>query len=196
MLSLEERHVEVNGVKIHYLEKGNGRPFLLFHGARFNAFTYKETGTIDAIAEANFKAISVDFPGYGKSSSGNFGGLSEFINSFIETLKIKEPVLLGASMGGEAVLGFAVKYPEKVGALVLVGAVGVTSYERDLHKLDGKPVLLIWGSHDNVSSRSNAELIQKYVKSSKFVTVGKQHACYLDDSAGFNEKIKDFLKGL
>ncbi len=196
MLSLEDKYVEVKGTKIHYVEKGNGRPFLLFHGARFNAYTYKETGTIDAIADSGFKAISVDFPGYGKSSSGSFSDLSDFINSFVDEMKLEKPIVLGASMGGEAVLGFSVRHPDKVGGLVLVGAVGVSSYERELSKLDGKPVLLIWGSHDGVSSRSNAELIQKYVKTSKFFTVGKQHACYLDDPNGFNEKIKEFLKGL
>ncbi|MUN29320.1 alpha/beta fold hydrolase [Sulfuracidifex metallicus] len=196
MLSLEDKYVEVNGVKIHYLEKGEGKPFLLFHGARFNAYTYKETGTIDAIAEVGYKAISVDFPGYGKSSSGNFGSLSDFINSFVDTMKLDKPILLGASMGGEAVLGFAVTHPEKVRGLVLVGAVGVPSYEKYLPKLDGKPVLLIWGSQDSVSPRSNAELIQRYIKTSKFYNVGKQHACYLDDANGFNVKIKEFLKGL
>jgi len=191
-----EKFVQVNGAKIHYIEAGNGKAVVLHHGARFNAHTWEETGTISAIAEVGYRAISIDFPDFGKSESGNFGNLSDFISSFIETMKLDKPILLGASMGGEAVLEYAVDNPKKLGGLILVGAVGVSSYENKLKDLDGLPILLIWGKHDNVSPKHNYELILKYVKSAKFVNIGNQHACYLDDPNGFNEQIKTFLKGL
>ncbi len=111
-------------------------------------------------------------------------------------MKLDKPILLGASMGGEAVLEYAVNNPKNLGGLILVGAVGVSSYEDKLKDLNGLPVLLIWGKHDNVSSKHNYELILKYVKTAKFVNIGNQHACYLDDPNGFNEQIKIFLKGL
>lgn len=191
-----EKFVQVNGAKIHYIEAGNGKAVVLHHGARFNAHTWEETGTISAIDEVGYRAISIDFPGFGKSESGSFGNLSEFISSFIETMKLDKPILLGASMGGEAVLEYAVDNPRKLGGLILVGAVGVSSYENKLKVLDGLPILLIWGKHDNVSSKHNYELILKNVKTAKFVNIGNQHACYLDDPNGFNEQIKIFLKGL
>ncbi|AWR97033.1 alpha/beta fold hydrolase [Acidianus sulfidivorans JP7] len=192
----QEKFIEIDGAKIHYLELGNGKPVVLHHGARFNAFTWKEVGTISAIAEVGYQAISIDFPGFGKSSSGKFNSLSDFIGKFIDTLKLQKPILLGASMGGEAVLEYAVDHADKIGGLILVGAVGVSSYETKLHNLDGLPILLIWGKHDSVSPKSNAQLILKYVKSAKYVNIGNQHACYLDDPTGFNEQIKEFLKGL
>lgn len=97
-------------------------------------------------------------------------------------------------MGGEAVLGFAVKNPNMVDGLVLVGAVGVASYKEKLKNLEGKPILLIWRKRNSVSPRSNAELIQKLVSTSKLVIIGKQHAYYLDDPVGFNSAIAKFLK--
>ncbi|MFP3164552.1 MAG: alpha/beta hydrolase [Acidianus sp.] len=195
-MQLEDKFIEVKGAKIHYLEEGSGRPVVLHHGARFNAYTWKEVGTISAIAEVGYRAISIDFPGFGKSEEGNFSSLSEFIGDFIDTMKLEKPILLGASMGGEAVLGYAVDHADKLGGLILVGAVGVSSYESKLKNLDGLPILLIWGRHDTTSPKRNAELIMKYVKTAKFVNVGNQHACYLDDPEGFNSQIKDFLKGL
>lgn len=99
-------------------------------------------------------------------------------------------------MGGEAVLGYALNNPEKVGGLILVGAVGVENYESELERLDGIPILLIWGRHDNISPHRNAEIILRHVKSAKYVNVGNQHACYLDDPIGFNNQIKEFLKSL
>ncbi len=195
-MELLENFVKVNGAKIHYIEKGNGRPVVLHHGARFNAMTWEETGTISAIAESGFRAISVDFPGFGKSEKGSFMSLSEFIGEFVTALNLEKPILLGASMGGEAVLGYAVDNRERVGGLILVGAVGVTNYENKLSRLDGLPVLLIWGRNDNVSPKRNYETILKHVKTARLEIVGSQHACYLDDPKDFNDKIKEFLKGL
>ncbi|QIW24894.1 alpha/beta hydrolase [Sulfolobus sp. S-194] len=192
---MKDNFVNVKGAKIHFIEEGEGKPFLLFHGARFNAYTWVETGTVSSIASARFKAISIDFPGFGKSQNGDFDSLSSFIKDFMDTMNIEKAYLLGASMGGEAILGFAVDNPNMVEGLVLVGAVGVPSYESKLKNLDGKPILLIWGEKDSISPRRNAEIILNHIKSAKLIIVGKQHACYLDDAKKFNEEIVKFLKG-
>jgi len=192
---MKDTFIEVKGSKIHYVEEGDGKPFLLFHGARFNAYTWVETKTVEAIASAGYRAISVDFPGFGKSENGDFESLSDFIKDFMSTMNIQKAYLLGASMGGEAVLGFAVENPNMVEGLVLVGAVGVPSYESKLKNIDGKPVLLIWGEKDSVAPRKNAEIILSHVKTAKLIIVGKQHACYLDEPSKFNQEIVKFLKG-
>ncbi|BFH72497.1 alpha/beta hydrolase [Sulfurisphaera javensis] len=192
---MKDDFISVKGVKIHFVEEGEGKPFLLFHGARFNAYTWVETNTVKSISSAGFKAISVDFPGFGKSQNGDFDSLSDFIKDFMDAMSIQKAYLMGASMGGEAVLGFAVNNPEMVEGLVLVGAVGVPSYESKLKSLDGKPILLIWGEKDSVSPRRNAEIILNHVKTAKLVIVGKQHACYLDDPMRFNDELTKFLKG-
>ena len=192
---MKDTFVEVKGSKIHYIEEGSGKPFLLFHGASFNAYIWVETKTVEAIASAGFRAISVDFPGFGKSENGRFASLSAFIKDFMDAMNIQKAYLLGASMGGEAVLGFAVENPDMVEGLVLVGAVGVSFYENRLKNIDGKPVLLIWGEKDSISPRRNAEIILSHVKTARLVIVGKQHACYLDDPDTFNQQIIDFLKG-
>lgn len=190
---LEDKFADIDGSKIHYIEAGNGMPFLFVHGARFNARTYEESGTIDAVSESGFHAISIDFPGYGKSENMDIN-LSDFIEKFIDAMKLEPGVVLGASMGGEAVVGFAVKYPEKFKALVLAGAVGVSEYEDQLNKIADKPMLLMWGKNDMVSPVTNYQLLMKYNKNAEFYNVGRQHACYLDDNKSFNEHIKEFLK--
>ncbi len=189
---LEDRFINIGDANIHYIEAGEGKPVLLFHGARFNCRTFDETGTIEAIASANFHAISVDFPGFGKSSNMNIS-LSEFINTFVDAMKLENTVILAASMGGEAVVGFAVNHPEKVQALILTGAVGVSEYENKLSNIGDKPMLLMWGKNDLVSPVNNYQLLIKYNKNAEFYNVGRQHACYLDDNNSFNSHISDFL---
>jgi pimeloyl-ACP methyl ester carboxylesterase len=192
---MPEEFITVKGARIRVIREGQGKPVFLFHGARFTADTWVSTGTVKAIADAGFQAISVDFPGYGKSERGNYTILSEFIRDLVQTLGVTRAYYLGASMGGEAVLGFALNNPEKVEGVILVGAVGVDKYKEKLVYLSGKKVLLIWGKEDMVAPIKNAKLIMDAVPTAKLVHVGRQHACYLDDPEGFNKEIIDFLKG-
>ena len=192
---LEDKFVNINDSKIHYIEDGKGLPFIFCHGARFNARTYEETETIQAVVDSGFHAISLDFPGYGKSENLSID-MYTFISSFIDALKLEPVVILGASMGGEAVTGFATKYPDKVKAMILVGAVGISDFEPDLSKLEGKPMLLIWGKNDAISVPGNYEMLMRYNPSAEFSNIGRQHACYLDDSKGFNDRIVEFLHKL
>ncbi len=192
---MPEEFITVKGARIRVIREGQGKPVFLFHGARFTADTWVSTGTVKAIADAGFQAISVDFPGYGKSERGNYTILSEFIRDLVQTLGVTRAYYLGASMGGEAVLGFALNNPEKVEGVILVGAVGVDKYKEKLVYLSGKKVLLIWGKEDTVAPIKNAKLITDAVPTAKLVYVGRQHACYLDDPEGFNKEIINFLKG-
>jgi len=192
---MPEEFITVKGARIRVIREGQGKPVFLFHGARFTADTWVSTGTVKAIADAGFQAISVDFPGYGKSERGNYTILSEFIRDLVQTLGVTRAYYLGASMGGEAVLGFALNNPEKVEGVILVGAVGVDKYKEKLVYLSGKKVLLIWGKEDMVAPIKNAKLIMDAVPTAKLVYVGRQHACYLDDPEGFNKEIINFLKG-
>ncbi|WP_337860765.1 alpha/beta hydrolase [Ferroplasma sp.] len=192
---LEDKFVVINDAKIHYIEDGNGTPFIFCHGARFNSRTYEETDTIQTVVDSGFHAISLDFPGYGKSENLSID-MYTFLANFVDILHLPPVVILGASMGGEAVTGFATKYPDKVKGLVLVGAVGVSEFESNLSKLEGKPMLLLWGKSDAISAPDNYELLMRYNSVAQFYNIGRQHACYLDDPKGFNEKIKEFLAKL
>ncbi len=193
---MNDKNMDVNGVKIHYIEAGEGKPVLLFHGSRFNAETWKSTGTVEAISNSGMKAISVDFPGYGSSEEGKFNSLDVFMEDLMSSMGIEQAVLLGASMGGNAVIDFAVNNPDMVAGLILVGAVGITPLSERLKILDGKPSLLIWGSQDRISSASNYRTYMKHVSNATFMNIGKNHACYLDDPEGFNRAVSEFLANL
>jgi pimeloyl-ACP methyl ester carboxylesterase len=66
--------------------------------------------------------IRYDMRGYGKSEpvEGEFSHLSD-LDLLLETLGIYEPiVIMGCSMGGGLAMDFALTYPSKVKALVMV----------------------------------------------------------------------------
>ena len=54
--------VVVNGVKLHYVEAGEGPPVVLLHG--FPEFWWGWRRQIPALVEAGFRVIAVDLRGY------------------------------------------------------------------------------------------------------------------------------------
>ena len=189
--------VLVGGNRIHYIEEGQGnKALLLFHGANFNARTWVEVGTVAAAASNGFRVISVDFPGYGQSQ-GERRDLSKFVGDFIKALGwVKEPVLLGASMGARALLEYALSVSGKgIKALILVGPVGLAENAERLDLLSGLKVLAIWGSEDNISPTSNAKFLQRIGASVEIIEKAP-HACYMKEPQKFNEIVVKFLRSL
>ncbi|MCY0859356.1 MAG: alpha/beta hydrolase [Sulfolobaceae archaeon] len=193
---MEENYLVIKGSNIHYLKKGSGPPVIILHGASYNSTVWDQIGLLDTVAETGYTAIAVDFPGYGKSQEGPFDGMHAFVYDFVTAMGFNKVVLIGASMGGEAALGFAVEHPNMVKGLVLVGAIGVRYYRSKLIALEGIPILLIWGRKDTISSPENYKIVLEAVKTAKVTHIGIRHACYLDDPIKFNEEIRKFLKEL
>ena len=193
---MPDRYVFVRGVRVHYIEEGEGLPVVMMPGASFNANTWVQVGLVEGVARAGFRAISVDPPGQGETPQGpyEFGGRREFLEDFLPMVSFDRGVLLGASLGGYSVATYALAHPDKVLALVLVGAVGLERHAAQFKVLSGKPILLIWGSEDDVSPISNAEAVMGRVNTAELVRLGRRHACYLDDPSGFTNLVVSFLK--
>ncbi len=114
--------VDIAGARIHYVDRGAGRPIVLLHGmgAQLRNFSY---GVADALA-ADFRIILVDRPGSGYSVS--FGdelgilGQAAVIAAFIERMELDRPLLVGHSLAGAIALGVATHHPGTVGGLALL----------------------------------------------------------------------------
>ncbi|MGC8538777.1 MAG: alpha/beta fold hydrolase [Candidatus Micrarchaeia archaeon] len=191
-----DKYAKVGGARIHYIEAGNGPILTMHHGHSFTARIWEKVGTFDAAARSGYNVLSIDFPGFGDSERRRFESLGSFIYDFYNTLKIPKAVLMGSSMGGEAVIDFAVNHPEMVQALILVGAVGVSKYAERISALKDKPILLVWGKRDNISGSENYKIIMDRVDNAKLSVLDGGHACYLDSSEAFNKLITAFLKEL
>jgi pimeloyl-ACP methyl ester carboxylesterase len=101
------------GCRIYYNDLGKGMPVVLLHG-------YLETSEIwQSFAErmaANFRVITVDFPGHGFSDSCGATYTMEFmaavVRELVESLDLDKVFLTGHSLGGYVALAFADLYPE------------------------------------------------------------------------------------
>ena len=122
------RFAEVEGVRVHYQEAGSPTApvVILIHG--FCASTFVWSDVFLPIAEAGFRVIVPDLPGYGFSEKPRRGqytieAQARLIVRLMDELGIESATLVGSSYGG-AVAGLcALDYSERVERLVLVDAV-------------------------------------------------------------------------
>lgn len=194
-----EHSISIKGLKIRYLEKGKGDPFVLLHGFSFCAETWAEINLFDELSK-DYHVHSLDMP-YGiKSRSDKFDVKSrdeyaEFLKDFLKILNIKKPILLGTSISGEVTLRYLSSgYTAKAG--IVVGPVNIKSIVDRLDRIT-VPLLGIWGERDNISSPDNSNILKENTKNSNvYIIKDASHACYLDKPEEFKTIVKDFLKRL
>lgn len=116
--------VDVDGTKIHYVERGAGRPVILIHGLSSNVMEW-DTGLLDALAK-EYRVIAFDRPGLGYSDrieDVTLKGQAALLAKATKTLGADDPIVVGHSFGGAVSLAWAVYQPDDIsGLLVLSGA--------------------------------------------------------------------------
>ncbi len=120
------RFAEIDGVRVHYQEKGTGTPLILLHG--FTSSTYSWKDVFDPLSKT-FRVIAVDLKGFGFSAKpdGDYSrhAQASLVVHLLDSLKIERAWLCGNSMGGEVALNVAVKSPERLAGLILIDSSGV-----------------------------------------------------------------------
>ena len=117
------KFVAVDNKKVHYVEKGDGKPIILIHGFLYHTVMWKKN--IDALAE-KFKVYAIDLWGWGyserlKKMEYSFELYGNQIRGFMDALNIKRATLVGQSMGGSISVYVAAHFPERVDRVILVG---------------------------------------------------------------------------
>ena len=118
------KFIEVDGVRLHYLERGTGTPIVLLHGNGSMIQDFTLSGVVDALSQKH-RVIAFDRPGFGYSSrpSGriwNQEAQATLLKAAFDQLGIERAVLVGHSWGTMVANAFALAYPQSVARLVLM----------------------------------------------------------------------------
>jgi len=108
---------------LHYVERGNGRPLVLFHGNGSMIQDFESSGLIE-LAAANYRVIVFDRPGFGHSlQPRNAVWTSErqadLFRDALGRLGVQRAIVLGHSWGASLAVALAIRHPSLVEALVL-----------------------------------------------------------------------------
>ena len=150
-LAVGSGYVQVDGGKLFYEIAGQGEHIVLLHDGILHSVVWDAQFPVLA---KRYRVVRYDRRGFGKSSAPQapFSHVDD-LNQLLTHLKIDSAIIFGMSAGGGIAINFTLKYPEKVRALVLVGAV-VTGFGYSTH-------FLTRGGH--ISS------IAEYLKPEKFI---------------------------
>lgn len=144
---IESRFIEVDGLRIHYLEGGAGQTVVLLHSGEFGACAELSWEFNLGPLSEHFRVIAPDWLGFGQSakvfSFEDMQGLRiKAVAAVLEALGVESAHFIGNSMGGGQLARAAVMDPSPfpIGKMVLAGAGGaapVNAARETLNSYDG-----------------------------------------------------------
>jgi len=116
--------IRLEGIAIHYVDKGQGLPLVLIHGLGGRIYNFRYN--IPVLSE-HLRVVALDLKGFGYSerpaaSDYSLTAQARLVGELMDRLGIPRAVVLGHSMGGAIALRLAATSPEKVDRLILVGS--------------------------------------------------------------------------
>ncbi len=119
--------VEVEGLRLHYTNSGEGATIVLLHGASASLRDFH--ASIHEPLAQNHRVIAIDRPGYGYSERPNGSSWPDpssqarLVHTALAKLKVRKPLLVGHSWSGAVVLAYLLAYPDDIAGGVLIGGV-------------------------------------------------------------------------
>jgi pimeloyl-ACP methyl ester carboxylesterase len=128
---MKEEKIVIGGLEINYKIAGQGEPLLIWHGWGGSSDSWQK---VQENLSQNFQVISLDLPGFGRSSippqAWKTDDYLAILSTIAEKLGLRSFYLAGHSFGGGLAAKFSAQNPQKVKALVLAGAAIFRSKER------------------------------------------------------------------
>lgn len=194
MATTKSRSVTVAGSKVHVVEQGklDSPVVLLLHGASFTSKTWQDIGTMKVLADAGYRAVAIDLPGFGGSES-NEESTEKWLAKLLDALDLAKPVVVSPSMSGQYALPLVTSEPERIRGLIAVAPVGIMNYKERLNRIT-VPVLAVWGENDRLIPQEQADLLVSSAKKGrKVVIAGGSHAPYMSDAETWHHVLLEFL---
>ncbi len=200
-MEINQNEIEFSGKKLFYLsyEKGNKRNFILLHDSRKDSSSWAYIDALRKIGQWGYDVYAIDYPGFGKSEYNgkyNFGSDpskgSLFIKDFSELLHLDALYIIGPSVSAGSALKALIDI-KNVKTSIIIGGLGIDYILMELNKIE-KPILILWGSNDNVVPISHGMKYHDLIASSKFIKIeGSGHCVQTEKPDLFFNTLKKYL---
>ena len=127
--------IEVDGVRLHYSDRGTGRPVVLVHGNTVTGDDYNTSGVAERLA-GTYRVVIFDRPGFGYSQRPRrhpWGAMeqAELLHKALAELGVRRPVVVGHSWGTLVALAYAIRHPADTAGLVLLSGYYFPTFRLD-----------------------------------------------------------------
>jgi haloalkane dehalogenase len=122
--SFEPRYADVDGLRMHYVDEGSGRPVVCFHGEPTWAYLYRKVAR--PLLDAGERVVAVDMPGFGRSDKPTDRGWYSYdrhvahVSAVLAGLDLEDATVVVQDWGGPVGLRWAVENADRVGRLVIL----------------------------------------------------------------------------
>jgi pimeloyl-ACP methyl ester carboxylesterase len=138
------RFVTVDGVRLHYVDIGDGPPLVLLHGNGSMIEDFASSGLLGRAA-SQYRVIAFDRPGFGHSSRPrdrvwSAEAQADLLLAALARLGVSRALVLGHSWGASVAVAMALRHPRSVSGLVLASGYYFPTMRVDMALLSGPAV--------------------------------------------------------
>lgn len=116
--------VEVEGIRLHYICKGEGVPVVFLHGGILSANDFREA--MELASSRGYRTIAFDRPGYGYSERPRNGRVTpadqaRLIHGALKQMGVEKPIIVAHSWSGLLAMIYALRFPDDISGIVTLG---------------------------------------------------------------------------
>src|SRR3954469_10171157 len=120
----EPRYADVDGLRMHYVDEGDGVPVICSHGEPTWPYLYRKVSR--PLIDAGRRFVAVDMPGFGRSDKPTDRGWysydrhTEYVARVLDGLDLSDAPVVVQDWGGPVGLRWAVENADRVGRLAIL----------------------------------------------------------------------------
>ena len=153
-MAYQDKFVEVDGLKLRYIEEGSGPSVLFLHGASLGSSADVFVRNLGPFAKAGFRAVAFDLPGFGRSDIPLKQSVAQQRNSipkFIDAAGLGKTALMAHSRSGGFAVQLALDDPSRYSHVVILGTGSLLPLQIEAQV----------GRYEAVQARVDKEMAQK-----------------------------------
>ena len=150
----EDKYVNVDGLKLRYIEEGSGPSVLFLHGASLGSSADVFLRNLGPFAKAGFRAVAFDLPGFGLSDIPEKQSTPQQRNSipkFIDAAGLGKTALIAHSRSGGFAVQLALGDPGRYSHVIILGTGSLLPLQTEAQV----------GRYEAVQARVDKEMAQK-----------------------------------
>jgi 4,5:9,10-diseco-3-hydroxy-5,9,17-trioxoandrosta-1(10),2-diene-4-oate hydrolase len=170
-----QKHLEVDGHRLAYADRGSGDYLVLLHAGGLGASAADNFARNFFALSEEFHVLAPDFPGFGKSDlpiikEGRVALYSGIVVDWLKRLGVSKAHFLGTSMGATVALSIAARYPEIANRIVVIGPAGISETNTFFSARPSEGIRSIIQAVINPSKETFARMMENFVQDKKILS--------------------------